>query len=133
MSDTGPRRRLGPIRLYRDSENGIVRGVAAGIADYFGIHVWLVRCCMLGGLFLFAVPTLVGYLILGAVLPVTPEHLYKTEDEARFWRDVRTEPMRTFSALRHKFRELEQRLRSLEACVTSREFRLNREINDLER
>ena len=48
-------------------------------------------------------------------------------------RDVRVDPSRSFSSLRHRFRELEQRLRSMEAYVTSDAYRVHKEINDLER
>ena len=44
---------------------------------------------------------------------------------------MRVEPTGTVSTLRHRFREFEKRLRDLENFVTSREFRLDREINDL--
>lgn len=125
------RRHTSPSRLYRNTEAGVLRGVCAGVADYFGIDTWIVRGLTLLSLFVFFFPTVVIYLIAGVLLPEAPERLYATEDEEHFWRDVRTAPAQTFSNLRHKFRELEKRLRGLEAAVTSREFRLNREINDL--
>ncbi len=124
-------RRSSPSRLYRNTEAGVLRGVCAGVADYFGVDTWIVRALTLLCLFLFFFPTVVIYLIAGVLLPEAPKRLYETKDEEHFWRDVRTAPAQTFSNLRHKFRELEKRLRGLEAAVTSREFRLNREINDL--
>ncbi len=54
-------------------------------------------------------------------------------DEEAFWTKVRTRPAGTLSTLRHRFRELELRLRRLETVVTSPGFRLRREIDDLER
>ncbi len=38
----------------------------------------------------------------------------------------------TFSGLRYKFRDLEQRLAGLERHVTSEEFKLNRAFRDIE-
>ncbi len=43
--------------LYRDTVNGKISGVCAGLANYFGLEVWIVRilfisAAVLGGLFL---------------------------------------------------------------------------------
>ena len=122
-----------PNRLYRDPANGYVFGVAAGIAEYFGIEAWIVRVLIVCGLFVAGPPLVLGYVVLGLVLSRKPETLYKDETEERFWRDVRVDPARSFSSLRHRFRALEQRLRSMEAYVTSDAYRVHREINDLER
>ncbi len=62
-----------------------------------------------------------------------PEDLYDSPEEEKFWQHVRTEPSGTARDLRHKFRDLEGRLRGIEAHVTSAEFELNRQINDLEK
>lgn len=125
--------RPSPSRLYRDPERGILKGVCAGVAQYFGIDPIIVRGVVVIALFMFPPPTIIIYLILTFVLPRRPDGLYETPAEERFWKDVRTEPVNTLSALRHRFRELEQRLRRMETYVTSQEFRLSREINDLER
>lgn len=122
-----------PNRLYRNPADGYVFGVAAGIADYFGIDGWIVRALLIVGVFVAGPPLIIGYVILALVLSRKPETLYKDESEEKFWRDVRVDPQRSFSALRHRFRELEQRLRSMEAFVTSDAYRVHREINDLDR
>ncbi len=119
-------------RFYRDTENGLLRGVCAGIADYFGMDVVTVRALAVLSLIIFTPATLLAYLIAGAVLPAAPEKLFETDDEARFWRGLRTEPSGTFSDLRHRFRGAEQKLRGMEAYVTSSGFKLAREIDDLE-
>ena len=119
------------VRLYRNGRDGWVRGVCAGLADYLGVHVAWLRWGVAVGLVFFFVPTVVAYLVASFVLPEAPDQLYHDEAEAQFWRGVRTDPDRTFSALRHRFRELEKRLRNLETTVTSREFRLRREIDGL--
>ena len=51
----GPR----PNRLYRNTERGILFGVCAGLADYFGISRFVVRVVAIIGLFMFPPPTLV--------------------------------------------------------------------------
>ena len=46
-----------PRRLYRDTENGILAGVCAGIADFFGFSVKATRWVVALGC-LFAMPAL---------------------------------------------------------------------------
>ncbi len=122
-----------PSKLYRLPEEGYLAGVAAGIAAYFGLQGWVVRAAFVLGLVIAAPPTILVYLILALFLPKAPEHLYRDAEEERFWRTVRLDPSRSFSTLRHRFRELEQRLRAMEAYVTSNSYRVQREFNDLER
>jgi phage shock protein C len=130
---TDPAARPSPDRLYRNPHRGLIRGVCAGIADYFGVAPWIVRVAFLFALFIFTPATLIAYILAAIFLPPAPERLYESHDEETFWRGMRTEPAQTFSALRHRFRELERRLRDMEAYVTSPEARLSREIDDLER
>jgi len=123
--------RPSPSRLYRNRRDGVILGVCAGIADYFGVQRWVVRVLWMGGLLMFPPPTIIGYFLLALLLRKMPEHLYENKDEEHFWRDVRVDPARKFSELRHKFREQEHRLRGMEAYVTSEAYRVHREIDDL--
>lgn len=120
-----------PSRLYRDRDNGILAGVCSGVARYFGIQPWHVRLAVIVGLFFFAPPVAIGYVILALMLPNAPDRLFKSEADERFWRDVRVDPGQKFSELKHRFRELEHRLRSIESYVTSDAYRVHKEINDL--
>ncbi len=124
--------RMSPSRFYRDTRRGKLMGVCAGIADYFGFDPWGVRLIVLVSLIAFTLPTLFGYFAMGILFEAKPDHLYANEQEEVFWRGVRTRPDQTARDIRHKFRELERRLRAAEAYVTSREFKLNREIRDLD-
>lgn len=136
MSSDAPQRRgrrHSPNRLYRDPDDGKILGVCAGIADFFGFNPWAVRLGALIALFLFPPPAIIAYLLAGLVLDRRPPDLYRSPSEERFWRSVRTEPSRTAHDLDLKFRELERRLRSIEAYVTSQEFKLRRAFDDLER
>ncbi|HZA65306.1 MAG TPA: PspC domain-containing protein, partial [Geminicoccaceae bacterium] len=82
-------------RLYRDSRRAWLAGVCAGIADYFGVSVGLVRfLTFLSGVF-FTMPTLFGYLVAALLLRRKPDHLYASGEEEAFWRAVRLEPSRT--------------------------------------
>ncbi len=119
------------IRLYRDRANGKIMGVCAGLADYFGFSLKGLRVCAILSLIFFSGPTFIIYIVLGFVLPDKPRDLYDEPEEEFFWRDVRKNPAGTARDIRHKFRELERRLRAAEAHVTSREFKLKREIDSL--
>jgi len=120
-----------PSRLYRSARNRYLTGVCGGIAEYLGVEGWLVRVFALVALMMFPPPTLIGYIIVSLVLPRAPDDLYRDAREQEFWRDVRVDPSRKFSELRHRFRELDRRLQRAEAYVTSKSFRLNRDINKL--
>lgn len=109
----------------------MIKGVCAGVADYFGISPWLVRIGTLILLFSFTVPTIIVYFILVKMVPPRPAGLYETSEEEVFWTRVRVEPVGMVSNLRRQFRDMEKRLRDLETYVTSREFGLDREIKDL--
>ncbi len=124
-------RRQSPNRFFRNSEQGMLFGVCAGIADYFGVGVGGVRVAAVFGLFVFFLPVVLAYLAAAAFLPMKPSNMYGNSDEEKFWRAVRTEPSQTSQALRHRFRELDSRLQGVETIVTSKEFQLRRTIDDL--
>lgn len=121
-----------PHRIYRDPDNGVFLGVCAGIAAYFGVSPGKVRfgAVVLG--LIFFPHILIAYLAAAVFLKRRPRLLYRSPDEEVFWRSVSVQPADTFSAIRHNFRELEQRLAGMERYVTSSEFKLNRDFRDLE-
>ena len=119
------------MRLYRNRRKGKCLGVCAGIADYFDVSPTPIRIAAVVGLFTITVPTLVIYFLAAWIMDDRPKELYESEEEETFWRAARKEPAGTARELRHKFRECEQRLRGLEAHVTSSEFELNRKFRDL--
>jgi phage shock protein C len=120
-----------PIRLYRDTENGWVAGVCAGLADYVGIDRKLVRLAFVLGLFFFFPPVIITYLVLAFLLKPRPGPMFQSVDEERFWRTVTTQPNRTVAELRQRFRHLDQRLSEIERRATSDEFDLRQKFRDL--
>jgi phage shock protein C len=124
----------GPSRtkLYRNSKRGRISGVLSGLSDYFGIDVTVLRLATLVAGFFFTVPILLGYILLAWLLEDMPADLYESEKEEAFWRNVQNEPSGTARDLRHKFREIEKRIREMEAHVTSSQFELRRKFRDLE-
>ena len=126
------RREPNPTRFYRDPEAGKIGGVCAGIAEYFGFDLALMRVLTIVGMLFF--PTLlVVYLVLWFLLPTKPGKLYRDDDDKDFWRGVRVSPAETLSEVRHRFRSADAKLQRMERYVTSRNFTLDREFQDLER
>jgi len=119
-------------RFYRDPRHGKLMGVCAGLADYFGWNVTLVRVLAIVALLWFNVVTLAVYLVLGFVLPTKPEALYDWDADEEYWRSVRRSAGDTFRDVRHRFRELDMKLQHMEGYVTSSRYDLDRQFRDLE-
>jgi phage shock protein C len=121
-----------PVRFYRDQDAGKIGGVCAGLAEYFGFDLTLTRVLTVIGMFFFPTLLLI-YLALWFLLPTKPVKLYRDEDDRDFWRGVRVSPAETLSEVRHRFRTADAKLQRMERYVTSRNFTLDREFQDLER
>mgnify|MGYP001822589412 FL=1 len=124
-------KRENPHRLYRDKENAMLAGVCAGIAEYAGLsrrgtRVAVALMTIFPPLTMFMI---ISYVVFALVLPTKPADLYETEEQADFWRGVSNAPADVFGSLRHRFRELNRRLKRMEAHVTSREFEIDRELH----
>lgn len=119
-------------RFYRDPHHGKLMGVCAGVADYFGWNVTLVRVLAIIALLWFNVVTLTVYLVLGFMLPTKPDALYDWDADEEYWRSVRRSAGDTFRDVRHRFRELDMKLQRMEGYVTSSRYDLDRQFRDLE-
>ena len=119
-------------RFYRDPRHGKLMGVCAGLADYFGWNVTLVRVLAIVALLWFNAVTLTVYLVLGFVLPTKPDALYDWDADEEYWRSVRRSAGDTFRDMRHRFRELDMKLQRMEGYVTSSRYDLDRQFRDLE-
>jgi len=119
-------------RFYRDKRHGKVMGICAGIADYTGFDVSLVRICMIAALFLSSGSIIPVYFIAGWVAPTKPRELdFADREERQFWQGVRASPGRTARDIRSRFRDLDRRLADIESYVTSENRTLSREIEQL--
>src|SRR3569833_92975 len=110
-------------RFYRDKQNGKVMGVCAGIADYTGFDVALVRICFLAAVVMSGGSVLPFYYIAGWVAPTRPSELeYSDVEERKFWQGVRASPARTARDIRTRLRGIDRRLADIE-CYGSTEIR----------
>ncbi|CAM3418557.1 MULTISPECIES: envelope stress response membrane protein PspC [Yersinia] len=102
-------------KLYRVPEEGMVKGVCAGLAHYLDIPVKLVRIIavlsMFFGLFVF---TIVAYLVLTYMLDPVPASTFMDEDYQT--------PRQLLDKLDYELSSGEQRLRQVERYVTSETF-----------
>lgn len=151
----------GPDRLYRDPENGMISGVCAGLAEYLGVKIVLVRVLALLSLCFFIFPVFIAYVVLSFVLPRRPRSSFAERDDVRdarrderyARREARRQrrwerrygngpatsfgsdmPPPTGESLRDllaKFGALEDRLARMETEVTSSDFELKRKFRDI--
>lgn len=119
-------------RFYRDKRNGKIMGICAGIADYTGFDVTLVRIAMIAAVFLSSGSILPVYFIAGMVAPDKPRELDSSDVEEReFWRSVRQSPTRTTRDIRLRLKDIDRRLADVESYVTTENRSLVREIEQL--
>ena len=124
--------------LYRDPINGKLSGVCAGLANYFGLEVWLARimvisAALLGGSFL----VILAYLAMTFMIEKQPrryvdelkskqEHTLKQKP----WEQGQT-PEFLLNTLESDFEKIERDVRNIEAYVTSDTFKVNREFKNM--
>jgi phage shock protein C len=119
-------------RFYRDKQNGKIMGVCAGIADYTGFDVALVRICFLAAIFMSGGSVLPFYFIAGWVAPTKPRELdYRGTEDRQFWQGVRASPARAARDIRSRFKDIDRRLADIESYVTTENRSLAREIEQL--
>jgi len=147
--------------LYRDPSRARISGVCAGIADYFGLEVWVVRIIAVSALLFFQFPVLLAYGIAHFVLDPKPgsekrRHHGKarradyhqsnvTADDAsvkeppltpekatvqQVWKKGGI-PSQTIRKTKQRFQKIEKRLQNMESYVTSNQFQLRKEFQDL--
>jgi phage shock protein C len=142
-------------RLCRDDENAKIVGVCAGIANYYGVESWVVRCIAVTGLLFFGSIVFPAYWIMYFVMDDPDSEKQKKRERRRGRRgrtrrsrkseaemvDVDpmpelhtsdTSPRRNLRNVQTDLREVELRLRRMETHVTSGQYELQRELNKID-
>ena len=117
-------------RLYRDIQGRWLAGVLAGAAQHFGWSLTALRLVVIIASLTPLVPIVVIAYVLGALLipprrsslPPPPPGASEWQAQAPASRHSSPEELRV------RIRELEERLRSMEAYVTSPEYEIDREL-----
>ncbi|MGK9173412.1 envelope stress response membrane protein PspC [Yokenella regensburgei] len=111
-------------KLWRIPQQGMVKGVCAGVAHYLDVPVKLIRLitvlAMLFGLFF---PVLVVYIIMTFVLDPMPAH-FTEEENAPTSGEL-------LERVDNELKSGEQRLREMERYVTSDTFSLRSRFRQL--
>ncbi len=118
-------------QFYLDKQRGKVAGVCAGIADYTGINLTLVRALAVVLILTTHLIALAAYFAIAWKAREQPSGLYDSADDARFWQGVRSNPKRSADEVRSTMRDLDRRLADIETFYTSRDTRLASEIDSL--
>lgn len=128
--------------LYRDDKNGKILGVCAGIANYYGMESWVVRCLAITGLIFLNWMVLAAYLIAALIMDKGAKREVD-HGEGRRGRRGRGRQVQTGRAARAPRKpssrrqlreahadldEIELRLRRMETHVTSGRYELQREL-----
>jgi phage shock protein C len=134
--------------LYRDPKNGKIAGVCAGVAEYFGWELWLVRIITITGFLLsgsfFVVAYIAGWFILdkkpeGSIVSAASNKFKDVKDEIleksievkeKVWQ-AGEPPRQALHDILSKFDGVEEKLQKMEKHVTSPQFTVSREINKL--
>ncbi|MGP7795102.1 envelope stress response membrane protein PspC [Sphingomonas sp. CLY1604] len=118
-------------KFYLDKQDAKWMGVCSGIADYTGFDLTLVRVAMIVLTLATSGWVFVAYVAAGWLAPKKPIGLYETQEDAKFWQGVRSNPKRSTAEVRSKFRDIDRRLADIELHYTSRNSRLAEEIDSL--
>ncbi len=119
-------------RFYRDKRRGKILGLCAGIADYTGIDVSLVRWMLVFATFFSGGSTIPLYFVAGWISPDRPRELDRDDaDQQQFWQGVRASPARSARAIGSRLRDVDRRLADIEHYVTTENRSLANEIEQL--
>ena len=118
-------------KFYLDKQNAKWLGVCSGLADYTGIEAIWLRVGMIILTFMTFPMSLIAYVLIAWMAPTRPRGLYESPEDAKFWQGVRSNPRRSTTEVRSKFRDIDRRLADIEVYYTSRNTRLAEEIDSL--
>lgn len=133
--------------FYRSADRAVLGGVCAGMADYFGFNLRVLRILAIIA-FVVAMPmAVIAYLAAVFLIPARSGTIYErvvvrekpAKPSRRERRRARKEAMRqqeaapseAASEVRDKCRSLDKRLADLEKHITSSRYQLDREIRNL--
>ena len=117
-----------PNRLYKNKRKGKFLGVCAGVADYFDLNPALLRVLTIIGCFVFPFMVPFAYFLAALLLDDKPQDLYRDEQQEKFYQSMRQSSHDTLSKVKHRFSDLDERLRRMEGHVTSKQYQFDQEL-----
>ena len=119
-------------RFYRDKRHGKFLGVCAGIADYTGFDVTLIRILFIAAIIMGSGAPLLLYFLTAMMTDDKPREFAVSDvEERQFWQHVRANPRRGAQDIRSRMRDIDRRLADIESYVTTENRSLAREIEEL--
>lgn len=122
------------INLYRDKRRAKLGGVCAGIADKVGVEPWLVRILAVTFFIFGHALTLILYIAAWLLLDDKPtqEKAEPNHIKTAGWQSGLS-PDEALTRLESRLQGLSTRIVTMERLLTSAEFRVRREFNDLDK
>lgn len=121
----------GDKKLYRNRSKGMVGGICAGLADYFEVDRVLVRILFVVALIMTLQVALIAYVVAYFALDNDPNTLTDADGRLKSRFDSSFERKSVLNSVQDRFRKIEDRIRHLEAYVTSKRYKLQNEIDNL--
>lgn len=118
-------------RFYRDSRRGMLGGVCAGIANYFGFNLCATRFLAVLLFLMFMPAAVLAYIGCVLLVPSDRSLRYREPADPDFRQAMRSDPGRTLADVKRRFQKLDTRLARLERYVTSSRFDLDQEFRKL--
>jgi phage shock protein C len=119
-------------KFYLDKRNRKWSGVCAGLADYTGIDVTLIRVGWVVLTFMTSGWTILAYFITAWVATDKPREFdYASREDEKFWQTVRARPGASVRDVRSKMRDIDRRIADIETHVTTTNSALAKEIDAL--
>lgn len=130
------------MNLYRNKKEGKIGGVCAGLADHFDFAPWVVRLVFLGALLFFQSLAVIAYIAACVVLSPRPKGMrdgYEAKERHSERRERKNmfkyspSPSSSLRRAQERLNETVRKVEDMEAYVTSRHFKLNKEFADIDR
>ena len=124
--------------LYRDTRNGKLAGVCAGLAEYFTIEVWVIRLIVVSA-FLFTAGFLVMLLYIAAtlILDKMPEQReqqqsnYKSHNVKQKTWQPGLSAQQMLNNIDTELDLVNSNIERMETYVTSASFSIDKQVKDL--
>ena len=118
--------------FYLDKRHKKFMGVCAGLANYTGLDVNLIRLGLVISVFIGAGALIPVYFIAGWIANDEPREIAaETTEERKFWQGVRASPAQSAREIRSRMRDIDRRLADIEYYVTTENRSLAQEIEQL--
>jgi len=146
-----------PRAFYRSADRAVLGGVCAGVADYFGFNLKVLRILAVIAFFVAMPMAVIEYLAVVFLVPARGGEYYARNDSERYERPAKKErvsrrerrrarkqerreaefraqsapPSEADAVVRNKCQALDERLAELEKTITSRRYQLDQEFKNL--